>query len=537
MFRMTGRRVAGALAATALATAGLTACSSGDDGAPRVLATFTILADIADRVAGDVLTVDSLTRPGAEIHGYDPTPGDIRAAADADLIISNGLGLENWLDKLMSDSDATRVTATDGIDPITIEGTDDPNPHAWMSPTLAADYVDTIAAAFADNFPDDAATFRRNAGEYKAELAEVETTMRDGLAALPANQRALQTCEGAFSYLTREAGMSESYIWPVNSGEEITPRTDPARRRLRPRQGRPRRLLRVHRRPRPQGTAHAGDRGRRRRHPLRRLTHRGQRGRPHLPRPHPLRHPDHHRRPARRRPLMTAPAIDVRGLGVHYGSVHALDDVTLRLDHGRIHGLIGTNGSGKSTLFNTLMGEVRPTTGTVTVADAADHRVAYVPQSESVDWTFPLSVREVVMTGRYGHMGFLRHPRAADRAAVTDALARTDLTDLAGRQIGQLSGGQKKRTFVARGLAQQARTVLLDEPFAGVDTTSQAMITALLHEMADAGACILISTHDLASVDALCDTVTMLHGTVVAHGAPAEVMTTDNLMTTFGMVA
>jgi manganese transport system ATP-binding protein len=234
---------------------------------------------------------------------------------------------------------------------------------------------------------------------------------------------------------------------------------------------------------------------------------------------------------------MTAPAIDVRGLGVHYGSVHALDDVTLRLDHGRIHGLIGTNGSGKSTLFNTLMGEVRPTTGTVTVADAAEHRVAYVPQSESVDWTFPLSVHEVVMTGRYGHMGFLRHPRAADRAAVTDALSRTDLTDLAGRQIGQLSGGQKKRTFVARGLAQQARTVLLDEPFAGVDTTSQAMITALLHEMADAGACILISTHDLASVDALCDTVTMLHGTVVAHGAPAEVMTTDNLMTTFGMVA
>jgi manganese transport system substrate-binding protein len=224
MFRKIGRRAAGVLTATALATAGLTACSSSDDdGAPRVLATFTILADIADRVAGDVLTVDSLTRPGAEIHGYDPTPGDIRAAADADLIISNGLGLENWLDKLMSDSDATRVTATDGIDPITIEGTDDPNPHAWMSPTLAADYVDTIAAAFADNFPDDAATFRRNAGEYKAELAEVETTMRDGLAALPANQRALQTCEGAFSYLTREAGMSESYIWPVNSAEEITP--------------------------------------------------------------------------------------------------------------------------------------------------------------------------------------------------------------------------------------------------------------------------------------------------------------------------
>ncbi|WP_414120874.1 metal ABC transporter ATP-binding protein [Corynebacterium nuruki] len=234
---------------------------------------------------------------------------------------------------------------------------------------------------------------------------------------------------------------------------------------------------------------------------------------------------------------MTSPAIEVHDLSVHYGSVHALDGVDLSLEHGRVNGLIGTNGSGKSTLFNTLMGEIHPTGGTVRVADRADHLVSYVPQAEAVDWNFPLTVGEVVMTGRYGHTGFLRRPRAADREAVADALARTDLTDLADRQIGQLSGGQKKRTFVARGLAQQARTVLLDEPFAGVDTTSQAMITALLHDMADAGACILISTHDLGSVDALCDTVTMLNGRVVASGPPAEVMTTENLMTTFGMVA
>ena len=171
------------------------------------------------------------------------------------------------------------------------------------------------------------------------------------------------------------------------------------------------------------------------------------------------------------------------------------------------------------------------------VADRARHLVSYVPQAEAVDWTFPLTVGEVVMTGRYGHMGFLRRPRAADREAVADAMARTDLTDLADRQIGQLSGGQKKRTFVARGLAQQARTVLLDEPFAGVDTTSQAMITDLLHEMAASGVCILISTHDLASVDALCDTVTLLHRRAIAHGVPSDVMTTGNLLTTFGMVA
>ncbi|CUU65934.1 MAG: metal ABC transporter ATP-binding protein [Corynebacterium variabile] len=230
-------------------------------------------------------------------------------------------------------------------------------------------------------------------------------------------------------------------------------------------------------------------------------------------------------------------AIEVSDLSVHYGQVHALDGVDLRLEHGQVNGLIGTNGSGKSTLFNTLMDEITPTRGTVEVADRAGHLVSYVPQAEAVDWTFPLTVGEVVMTGRYGHMGFLRRPRPTDRDAVADAMARTDLTDLADRQIGQLSGGQKKRTFVARGLAQQARTVLLDEPFAGVDTTSQAMITGLLHEMAASGVCILISTHDLGSVEALCDTVTMLHSRVIAHGVPSEVMTTDNLLTTFGMVA
>ncbi|MDN6676970.1 metal ABC transporter ATP-binding protein, partial [Corynebacterium variabile] len=199
-------------------------------------------------------------------------------------------------------------------------------------------------------------------------------------------------------------------------------------------------------------------------------------------------------------------AIEVSDLSVHYGQVHARAGGDLRREDRQGNGMIGTNGPGKNTLFNTLMGEITPTRGTVEVADRAGHLVSYVPQAEAVDWTFPLTVGEVVMTGRYGHMGFLRRPRPTDRDAVADAMARTDLTDLADRQIGQLSGGQKKRTFVARGLAQQARTVLLDEPFAGVDTTSQAMITGLLHEMAASGVCILISTPALGSGEALCDT-------------------------------
>lgn len=208
-----------------LLAGGLVACSSDDarGDTPEVLATFTILADMAQEVAGDTLEVSSLTRPGAEIHGYDPTPGDIRTAAGAEVILSNGLGLENWVDKLTADSDATRVTVTEGIDPVPIEGTDEPNPHAWMSPTLAKVYVDNIVDALSDFRPDDADTFRDNAEAYKTQLDEVQGDLTDGLSHLPENQRALQTCEGAFSYLTRDAGMSESYIWPVNSDAEITP--------------------------------------------------------------------------------------------------------------------------------------------------------------------------------------------------------------------------------------------------------------------------------------------------------------------------
>ena len=208
-----------------LLAGGLVACSSDDarDDTPEVLATFTILADMAQEVAGDSLEVSSLTRPGAEIHGYDPTPGDIRTAAGAEVILSNGFGLENWVDKLTADSDATRVTVTEGIDPIPIEGTDEPNPHAWMSPTLAKIYVDNIVDALSEYSPDNADTFRDNAENYKSQLDDVQDDLTDGLSHLPENQRALQTCEGAFSYLTRDAGMAESYIWPVNSDAEITP--------------------------------------------------------------------------------------------------------------------------------------------------------------------------------------------------------------------------------------------------------------------------------------------------------------------------
>ncbi|MEV7606319.1 metal ABC transporter ATP-binding protein [Paenarthrobacter sp. NPDC089322] len=238
---------------------------------------------------------------------------------------------------------------------------------------------------------------------------------------------------------------------------------------------------------------------------------------------------------------MSSPAIVVENVTVHYGEVLALDSASLSLEHSRICGLVGMNGSGKSTLFKTIMGMVKPDSGRVLINGhppvkiRKEAGIGYVPQSEDVDWAFPLSVRDVVMMGRYGHLGFTRRPRKADRDAVEHALERVELADFADRQIGQLSGGQKKRAFVARGIAQGATMMLLDEPFAGVDKRSEATITRLLRELAADGATILVSTHDLHALPQLCDEAVLLMRKVLMHGSPDVVLQPENLAMAFGL--
>ncbi|AZG46448.1 metal ABC transporter ATP-binding protein [Gordonia insulae] len=235
------------------------------------------------------------------------------------------------------------------------------------------------------------------------------------------------------------------------------------------------------------------------------------------------------------------PAIEIADLTVRYGSVLALDDVSLTLQPGRICGLIGMNGSGKSTLFKSIMGLVRPSSGRVSIAGHSPNHartrglVSYVPQAEDVDWDFPISVREVAMTGRYGRQNRFRRITARDRDAVDDALARVGLTDLADRQIGKLSGGQRKRAFVARGIAQEAEILLLDEPFAGVDKRSERTIIDLLVDLSADGATILISTHDLSTLPSFATEAVLLMQRVLVHGTPADALRPENLALAFGV--
>lgn len=232
--------------------------------------------------------------------------------------------------------------------------------------------------------------------------------------------------------------------------------------------------------------------------------------------------------------------LDIRDVTVTYGDVQALRGARLAVDAGSVCGLVGMNGSGKSTLFKAVMG-VAPASGSVTIDGMAPKAarkagvVSYVPQREDIDFSFPVSVRDVVAQGRYGRLGFTRRLRAEDRAAVDEALERVELTDLAHRQIGNLSGGQRKRAFVARGLAQGAKLLLLDEPFAGVDKRSETMLVALLRELRDAGAGILVSTHDLANLADLADTAVLLRNEVLMAGDPAIVLAPENLVRAFGM--
>lgn len=233
----------------------------------------------------------------------------------------------------------------------------------------------------------------------------------------------------------------------------------------------------------------------------------------------------------------------VEHVTVTYRNGHtALRDASFAIPTGTITALVGVNGSGKSTLFKTIMGFLKAARGEVrilgmSVPEALKRNVvAYVPQAEEVDWTFPVLVEDVVMMGRYGHMNFLRIPGAADRSAVEAALARVNMLDFRTRQIGELSGGQRKRVFLARALAQDARVILLDEPFTGVDVKTEDAIIGLLRALRDEGRVMLVSTHNLGSVPEFCDRTVLVKGTVLAYGLTSEVFTQANLEKAFGGV-
>lgn len=233
----------------------------------------------------------------------------------------------------------------------------------------------------------------------------------------------------------------------------------------------------------------------------------------------------------------------VSNVTVTYRNGHtALKDANFQIPRGTITALVGVNGSGKSTLFKAIMGFVPVSEGSVSLLGISvkealrKNLVAYVPQSEDVDWDFPVLVEDVVMMGRYGKMGFFRVPSKQDKEMVTQALDRVNMTKYRKRQIGELSGGQKKRVFLARALAQEGEVILLDEPFTGVDVKTEDTIIQLMRDLRDEGKVMLVSTHNLGSVPEFCDRTVLIKGTVLDYGLTKDTFTQANLEKTFGGV-
>jgi ABC-type Mn2+/Zn2+ transport system ATPase subunit len=232
-------------------------------------------------------------------------------------------------------------------------------------------------------------------------------------------------------------------------------------------------------------------------------------------------------------------AIEINNVNVQYDGVPVLENTSIAIPYGTFSGVIGMNGAGKSTLFKVIMGLVKPSSGEVKICNdppslAQKHgHVAYVPQTEMVDWDFPVSVYEVVMMGRIGLQGVFKSPHPKDHEYVQKSLERVGMTEFADRQIGELSGGQKKRAFVARALAQGAEILLLDEPFAGLDKLSEQSITELLVKLKNEGKTIILATHELTSLPDICDRVALVRKTVVAYGPIKEVFTKELVSQTF----
>ena len=232
-----------------------------------------------------------------------------------------------------------------------------------------------------------------------------------------------------------------------------------------------------------------------------------------------------------------------RDVTVTYRNGHtALWNASFEIPRGTVTALVGVNGAGKSTLFRAVMGFVTTANGQIRVLGQdvktalSRNLIAYVPQAEEVDWAFPVLVEDVVMMGRYGQMGFLRRPSNADRDAVDQALERVNMQDYRHRQIGELSGGQRKRVFLARALAQDGQLILLDEPFTGVDVKTEDQIVALLRELREEGRVMLVSTHNLGSVPEFCDRTILVKGTVLSYGLTETTFTRANLEAAFGGV-
>lgn len=543
----------------------------------KVVTTTSFLADLAKQVLGEQGVVESVLPIGTDPHIYDPVPEDARKIAEADILVMNGLTLEGWLAEMIDNSGrkTIQVIATDGISAIaSSDHVGAMDPHAWMNPLNAIIYVKNIRDGLIAAKPSSAGYFQNRFEEFEGQLLAIDQYIRRRIEKIPVKKRILATSHDAFRYYGVHYGLEVESILGTSTEAEPTIGAYKELVDKLSELGIP--AVFVESTINPQllqrlakdlgivigGELFADSLGDEESGAdtylkmLRQNTDvivNGLLG---------LTGKDSSEDSwfilviigifllsflyvAFKMQLRKSPAInwknyslDINGISVSYDRKTALSNIYLSIESGHVYGLLGGNGSGKSTLFKSILGLVTPDAGSVSLSgyeiDEVRKHISYIPQKEEIDWTFPATVMDIVLMGRYPHRKVFERLTNEDRERASEALRQLGIEDLKNKQIGELSGGQQQRTFIARALCQDAEIFLFDEPFVGVDITTESRIMDIVRTLSSQGKLVIIIHHDLAKVHEYFDRVIMINQRVVACGDTSEVFNDDSIQKTYG---
>ncbi len=544
---------------------------------PLIVATTGFLADITAHIAGDACEVVSLLPTGTDPHTYEAIPNDAALLSNADMVIENGLTLEGWLDKLIRNTSksAIRVVATRGIVPIqSTEHQGSVDPHAWMDPVYGRQYARNICSALINLLPEKQLELEDRWLLYDQQLAETDAYIGRILSVVPPEHRVIATTHDAFRYWANRYGFGVLSLLGTTTDAEV--RTSDLQEMVRNIQSRrlPALFVETTLNPRLMQQV-AGDGGIRLGGKLY-ADSMGPKGSGADTYINMLKHnariiaaalaPQNANTAEKNEPesilliilaCFSAAAIllilriqraapisnllhqplQIEGLSASYAQTTVLQHFSLDLPAGTFYGLVGPNGSGKSTLFKSALGIIKPDSGSVQLAGHPLHHhttgVAYVPQREDIDLNFPATVQDVVLMGRYPHHKPTERINKMDLQVAEQAMAELDILHLRHRPIGGLSGGQQQRAFLARAICQRPYWYLLDEPFTGVDQSTEDKILQVLRREVDSGKSVLMIHHDLTRARSIFDQVILINRRLIAFGRPDEVLTEENILKTY----
>ncbi len=552
--------------------------------AQEVLATTTFLADLTKQVTGDELKVVSLLPSGADPHIYEAVPADAARIAAAKVIVRNGLNLEGWLDKLVQAAGGNKpiITASERVLPIrSAEHEDSYDPHAWMDPLNGLQYAEVIADGLIRLYPDKKEVFQRNLQVFREQILQLDQRIQVLVKEVPKERRIIITSHDAFRYFANRYGFKVQSILGTTTDADVQ-LSDMKQLRALIRQLKvpaifiestinPKLMQQV---AKDEGIVIGGKLY---------ADALGPAGSPQatylgmieadalvitggLSKSSPNTSESKSVKEENPTPFLIGigifflaafgfvawkmkmpPAVpsfsgqlSVQGLRVAYERRPVLQNFNLEIKPGLVYGLLGPNGSGKSTLLKSMLGLIPVQSGNVSIGGYPIQQlrpmVAYVPQREEIDWDFPATVLDVVLMGRYPHKRVFQPLNQEDQAIALSTLERLGLKGLEHRSISALSGGQQQRVFIARALCQQAKVYLFDEPFVGVDATTEERIIRIIKEMAAEGNTVVIVHHDLSKVPEYFDEVILINRRLVACGPVSEVFTPEMIQRTFSGV-